>query len=244
MIGCGDAFGAGGRAQSATLIEGSGGTVLLDCGASTISALNKHGVDPSRIEAVVLTHLHGDHFGGLPFLIMDGHWTRGRTHALRILGPEGTRRRLLDALDVFFPDAVASTPWSFAWDVEEIAPGDQLAVAGFAVTTTPVHHQSGAPAMAVRLESDGAAFVHSGDTEWLDELPAIAGRCDLLFLECTAWDAPIPGHIAYATLALKGPLFQARHIVLTHLGPDVLAHLDRIDRTRFDIAEDGRVFTL
>src|SRR5439155_10821177 len=57
---------------------------------------------PNEIEAVVLTHLHGDHFGGLPFLILDGQFRR-RERPLTIGGPPGTTDRLHSAMDVLFP---------------------------------------------------------------------------------------------------------------------------------------------
>ena len=70
IVGCGDAFGSGGRYNTASLVEISdpdaGDRVcLLDCGATTMTALNAMGIDPDRIDLIMLTHLHGDHIGGL-----------------------------------------------------------------------------------------------------------------------------------------------------------------------------------
>lgn len=249
VIGCGDAFGSGGRRHAATLVEGAGGSVLVDCGPTTMTGLNALGLDPLAIDAVAITHLHGDHFAGLPSLLLDAQWVRARTRPLAILGPPGTERRLEEALELFFPDTMAETTWRFAWTATDLQPGSRLEVAGFSLATAGVEHDCGSPATAVRLAAEGSMFVHSGDTGWTDALPEIAGEADLLFLECTGLDQPVPGHIDYATLsaktlATKAPLFRARQVVLTHLGPDVLASLHRIDRTRFDVAWDGRVFEL
>jgi len=86
-------------------------------------------------------------------------------------------------------------------------------------------------------------FVHSGDTEWTDALPDIAAGADLLFLECFAYD-PTPTHLDYRVIAEKHGLFDAKRIVLTHMGPRMLNRLDEVDGERFDIADDGRVFEL
>ena len=70
FLGSGDAFGSGGRFQTCVLLSSADGQLLLDCGASSLIAMKRLGIDPSTIEAVVLTHLHGDHFAGIPFLIL------------------------------------------------------------------------------------------------------------------------------------------------------------------------------
>ena len=97
IIGSGDAFGSGGRCNTCFRIETSGRDLLLDCGASSLPALKAQGVDPNAIDGVMLSHLHGDHFGGVVFLVMDGHFLSRRTRPLLIAGPPGTRERL-DAL--------------------------------------------------------------------------------------------------------------------------------------------------
>ena len=68
FLGSGDAFGSGGRFQTCFHLSGPSEPILIDCGASSLIALKRAGLDPSEIGCVLLTHLHGDHFGGLPFL--------------------------------------------------------------------------------------------------------------------------------------------------------------------------------
>lgn len=94
FLGSGDAFGSGGRFQTCLLLDGAGdGLVLIDCGASSLIAMRRAGVDPSAVGWVLLTHLHGDHFGGLPFLVLDGQFSR-RTRPLVVAGPPGARARV------------------------------------------------------------------------------------------------------------------------------------------------------
>jgi len=68
FAGSGDAFGSGGRYQACLHLRGPGGAapVLLDCGATSLSALRSCGLDPGEIAAVFVSRLHGDHFGGIP----------------------------------------------------------------------------------------------------------------------------------------------------------------------------------
>jgi len=110
VIGCGDAFGSGGRFNTCFLFEDGGQRILVDCGASSLVALKKFGVDPDSIGMVFLTHLHGDHFGGLIFLLREATLFKRRTKALVIGGPEGTAERLENAMEAFFPGGWIANP--------------------------------------------------------------------------------------------------------------------------------------
>src|SRR3954470_14487071 len=132
VIGCGDAFGSGSRFNTCFLVEASLSTVLLDCGASSMVALHARGIDPAAIDGVILTHLHGDHFGGLPFFLLDGQFLTRRDKPLVIAGPPGTRSRLSAAMEVFFPGAGA-TKWRFPLQVEEIAVGSRRDLLGLEI---------------------------------------------------------------------------------------------------------------
>ena len=150
IAGSGDAFGSGGRLNTCFLLETAKATLLVDCGASAMPALKKQGIDPNRIDAIVLSHLHGDHFGGLPFLLLDAQFLSRRERPLLIAGPPGTRARLDALLEVFFPKSTGSK-WRFAWRVEEIAIGIETDVLGHSLSTAEVIHQSGAPSTALRI---------------------------------------------------------------------------------------------
>src|SRR6476619_5574147 len=107
IVGSGDAFGSGGRFNTCFWLETAKATLLIDCGASSLVALKAHGLDHRRVDGIILSHLHGDHFGGLPLLLLDGQLLNRRARPLLIAGPPGTRARLDAALDVFFPRATA-----------------------------------------------------------------------------------------------------------------------------------------
>ena len=163
IVGSGDAFGSGGRSNTCFWLETAKGTIVVDFGASALPALKALRLDPNRIDAIVLSHLHGDHFGGLPFLLLDAQFLSRRERPLTVAGPPGARARLDTALEVFFPKSSGSK-WKFAWRVEEIIPGIQSDVLGHSVVTAEVVHGSGAPSTALRLSDGDKVFAYSGDT--------------------------------------------------------------------------------
>ena len=154
-------------------------------------ALKAHGLDPNHVDGIVLSHLHGDHFGAIPFLLLDAQFLAQRERPLLIAGPPGTRARLDTLLEVFFPRSTTNK-WRFPWKVLEIEVGQETDVIGHVVTTTEVVHYSGAPSTALRLFDGKTLFAYSGDTEWVEDLLSVAGA-DLFIVECYGYSGHMPG---------------------------------------------------
>src|SRR5438105_5090334 len=153
IVGSGDAFGWGGRFNTCFHVATRDRAVLIDCGASTMVALRTRAIEPNSIDAIILTHLHGDHFGGIPFLLLDAQYMSRRERPLTIAGPPGTRARVEALLEVTFPGS-PKTNWRFPWSVTEIAVGVPTDILGLKVASAEVIHYSGAPSTALR-GSDG-----------------------------------------------------------------------------------------
>jgi ribonuclease BN (tRNA processing enzyme) len=240
IVGSGDAFGSGGRSNTCFWLETAKGTLTIDFGASALPALKAHRFDPNAIDAIVLSHLHGDHFGGLPFLLLDYQFLARRERPLLIAGPPGTRARLDAALEVLFPKSTG-TKWRFPWSVQEIAVGVASDVLGHSLLTAQVIHQSGAPSTAVRLSDGKTTFAYSGDTEWTDALKPIAANADLFICECYAYAGKMTGHLSWEILQAQVPELRAKRMMLTHMNPSVLARLEEIGAAGVLVAADGLV---
>ncbi len=240
VVGSGDAFGSGGRFQTCmALADHHPGppTVLLDCGATSLTALRQQHVDPNLVQAVVLSHLHGDHFGGLPFLILDGQFRR-RTQDLTIVGPPGTWSRLEQAMETLFP---GSSRVQRRFQVRVVEHADRRAVELDTLRVTPfeVRHASGAPAYALRVESQTGSVAYSGDTEWTDALLDAADSVELFVCEGYS-PTPVRWHLDLDTLAHYRAALTCQHLVLTHLSPTALSS----DLRDWNIAHDGLTFDL
>jgi Metallo-beta-lactamase superfamily len=164
FAGSGDAFGSGGRWQTCIHLSGAGQVLLVDCGATSLVALKAQGLDPNAVDAVAVTHLHGDHFGGLPFLILDGQFSR-RSAPLQVAGPPGIGARLAEAMEALFPGS-SQVRRRFPVEITELRTDGRPAGLGAAtVRGWEVEHACGAPPLALRVELGGVSFAYSGDTQ-------------------------------------------------------------------------------
>jgi ribonuclease BN (tRNA processing enzyme) len=191
------------------------------------------------LDAVVLSHLHGDHFAGLPWLILDGQFAH-RERPLVIAGPPGTEGRLRQAFEALYP-AAPDADRPFEVRVVELADRVRSDHGPAAVTPFEVKHGSGAPPYALRVGYCDKTIAYSGDTEWTDSLIEAARGSDLFVCECNYFDKRVPGHLDYRTLESKLDQLDCRRLVITHMSEDMLARLDELD---LDAAEDGMVVEL
>jgi ribonuclease BN (tRNA processing enzyme) len=239
FLGCGDAFASGGRFQTCLHLEGGREPMLIDCGATSLVALKRERIDPASIGCVALSHLHGDHFAGLPWLILDGQFS-GRTRPLVIAGPSGTQGRLRQAFEALYPGAT-SVERPFEVRVVALAERAPCELEPAVVTPFQVLHSSGAPSYALRVEYGGRVIAYSGDTEWTESLLDVARGADLFICECNYFAKRVPGHLQYRTLARHRPRLQCERMVITHLSEEMLA---REDELGVQSAADGLVIEL
>ena len=196
--------------------------LLVDCGATTLVVLKAQGLDPNAVGAVAVTHLHGDHFGGLPFLILDGQFSH-RTSPLLVAGPPGIRARLAEAMETLFPGS-SQARRRFPVEVTELqTDGTPAGLGAATVRGWEVEHACGAPPLALRVELGGRSFAYSGDTQWTTALAEAAGGADLFAAEAYTFDRPVRYHLDYQTLRAHLGELDARRIVLTHMSADMLA---------------------
>ncbi len=228
FVGSGDAFGSGGRFQTCIALRTPEELLLVDCGASSLIAMQRLGIDPNDIGKIFITHLHGDHFGGLPFLLLHAQHVAKRTAPLTIVGPPGLETRLRDAMEVLFT-ASSKIPPCFELSIVEIKPRAPTRVGEVEVTAFPAAHFSGAPSYSLRLAVAGKVFVYSGDTQWTDTLIEASAGADLFVCECYVFDEDVPLHNSYTTIMEHRPRMTCKRIILTHLSDDVLSRLPEVE---------------
>lgn len=245
FLGTGDPFASGGRMQSAVLLGGAAGQVLLDCGATTLLGLQRHAIDPDTIDAVLISHFHGDHFGGLPFLVLDRVANRDGApssgpRALTIAGPAGTEQRLREAMALFrWDDAFAAARRMKLLRFVPLRPGDHpslgaLQVEPFAAVHTP-------EALMFRLTLAERTIAYSGDTAWTEAILPLSADADLFICQTYTFSLPQQTMLSHAELMAQRPRLTCRRLILTHIGAELEQHRGEV---RERIAEDGMTIGL
>jgi ribonuclease BN (tRNA processing enzyme) len=234
FVGTGDAFCSGGRRNSAILLREGKRTLLLDCGPTTMNGLQALGVDPREIDAVAISHFHGDHAGGVPFLLLHYLYEHPRKTPLDIIGPPGIEAFTLSLSEhLHFQD---DRRRGYALRFREFERSSKLESAGFKLQPVPAfHHPETRPHM-LRVGSEHRSVFFTGDTGWHEGLPGHVGDSDLLISECTLFDEGFEYHLSHARLHRERKRFETPRILLTHLGQPVLEQLSQL---QFDSAYDG-----
>jgi ribonuclease BN (tRNA processing enzyme) len=241
FLGSGDAFGSGGRLQSCILVKTGRQNLLIDCGASALTGMAKFGVDPNEIDLIVISHLHGDHYGGIPFLINGSQLMFKRERPLGIIGPPGLENMLIKAADALFPGSWGRET-RFAVKISEFEPDREIASGDVKITPFRNYHPQVDNSFALRITSGGKAIAYSSDTEWTDSLLSAARDADIFIAEAYFYEKKVKGHMDYKTLAGNYGKTGARRLVLTHMGPDMLSMLSQLDQISCEYAEDGKSF--
>ena len=235
ILGCGDAFGSGGRNQSGYLVEASDRLFLLDCGPTTLLAMKRAGFAPRDLDAIVISHLHGDHFGGLPFFMIE-YLYRGKPDApLTIAGPPGTGDRVLQLFEVMYRSGRKATDGEL-FNFQVLRPEEPAAIKNIEVFPFHVPHQTHDTSLGLKVSYDGKRILFSGDSAWTDEFIKHARGVDLFLCECSFYDEQPGMHINYQTLRAHLGQLQCKRLVLTHLGEAMLARKSELAGI---VAEDG-----
>ncbi len=244
FLGTADAFNAAGRAHSAYWVEDPHGTFVVDYGPTTHMRVRALGFDPDALDAVYVTHLHGDHIGGLAILLADLQWRARRTRPLVIAGPPGTLDRLRLLRTTAYPsllDRGLRFPLHVAtWQI----PGT-VAVGARQVSAIRAVHDSSACATSFVVETAGRRIAFSGDTAWQPGLVDLSAGTDLFVLECTELEAKTGGHVSLADLRAHRDALTSRRVVLSHLSDETRPVCTaEAASLRATIADDGLVIEI
>jgi ribonuclease BN (tRNA processing enzyme) len=243
VVGCGDAFGSGGRLQTSYLVEAAGTHFLIDCGASTLIGFNRLQLDPNAVPTIFISHLHGDHFAGLVWWLLHAKHVGKRTVPLTIVGPAGIEARLRAASEALFPGSL-NVALRHELGFIELTREQRLAVGPVAVTPYEVSHPSGAPSYALRFEAEGKVLGFTGDTEWVESLVPAGRGADLYIMECYQYESEPRYHMSWSTIRPHLDRIAPKRVMLTHMAAGMLARRGEVTDARVVLAEDGLVLEL
>jgi ribonuclease BN (tRNA processing enzyme) len=200
FLGTGAAFSSE-RYNGAVVVDGR---LLLDAGAPLLPHMRRADIDPAGIEAIFLTHFHGDHMAGLiPYLAWRAY---GRLGPLALVTPAGGGERV---------DALMTAAWGDEWRewldagfvLERVvaADGEGGSAAGVRFETVRLDH-SGVDGHGYRVHLDGRVLAYAGDTRATPPLERLVEGADVVITEATG-----PGPIASHTSWEEAAALRARH---------------------------------
>lgn len=234
FVGTGNAFAPEGLCWNGFLANDR---YLFEAPPQALMSLNRLGVNANELEAVVLSHHHGDHFLGLPFLIL--HWKyQGRTAPVRIVGPPGTEQLTRDIGNRVYPGLFEIT-YDIEWVVAE--PGKKISVGALELEPVAVKHDTRLDlSLGYAARLGGRRFAYTGDSAICDAVLDLARGAEVLVSECASRDGKIDIHMNLLddiprVQAALGPDAQ---LLLTHLGPGVDSN--GLDRTV--VAQDYKCY--
>ena len=166
-------------AASGILVETGTFAVLVDCGQGVVRELLRIR-DPRALDAIVVGHMHADHYIGLISLRYLMPWN-GVADRLQVYLPPGGRDRIRD-----LASAISERPDFFddAFDIVEYDPAERIAVGDMTVSFVAGRHY--VPAWGCSIAAlDGGRIVISGDTGPNEDLVAAARGADVLVAEAT-----------------------------------------------------------
>jgi len=221
FLGSSNAFAAEGRYWSSFLVDKK---YLFDAPPTALPHLKQLGVSLPDLEVIFLTHHHGDHFMGVPFLLLEYMYMTPRTKDLYIVGPPGVEQWIEDFADRCYPGI--TRPAGYRRRYVEACSNKEQQVADVTFRSVPMNHvKDSMHAFGYRATINGRTVAYTGDTMFCDEIYELARGADVLVLDCTYTEGSGPEHMG---------LDDAR-VIRQHVAPEttiVLTHLDSQPDTR------------
>lgn len=206
-----------GRENAHLLLDGAYGAILIDCASSPIPRLHQAGVDPGRLQAIIVTHFHPDHTFGLPILLLD-LWLLGRKGALPLYGPAHCLERVRRVMDMYgWENWTGFYPVSFH-PVEERQGAPVLENEDFIITAAPGSHTVPVIGVRVQNKTTGRVLAYSSDTSPSEAIIQLAAGADLFIHEATGNG---PGHSTPAQAGAAARQAEVGRLLLIHYPPGI-----------------------
>lgn len=238
FLGSGDAFGSGGRLQACMHVDTGENSFLIDCGATAMIGIRKFGIDPNEISTIYISHMHGDHFAGISFFVLDAQLVSKRTQPLTIFVPTGAKAHLITAMNTLFPGSYDS-PKKFAVEIIEMDAEKEYRKNDVAVISYKVNH-SGLDARALRFSVKNKIIAYSGDTQWEENLVKCALEADVFIAEAYYYDRKVKFHLDLESIKDNMQRIRAKKYILTHMSGNMLDDV-KSGADGFELAADGKI---
>jgi ribonuclease BN (tRNA processing enzyme) len=219
FVGVGEAFDENLSNTSILVLSGSENNhsqILLDCGFTAAHAFWRYSPAPLALDAIWISHFHGDHFFGLPLLLLR-FWEEKRTRPLTIIGQKGIQKNVTAAMELAYPGFYAML--SFELIFIEAHTGQNLDLFDLNFSFALGRHSL--RCVGIRLDGKNASMYYSGDGRPSESTTALARGCDLVIHEAYGIEPILPAHGSIEGCITFGRKTGARHLALVHMNRGV-----------------------
>ena len=246
VLGSADAFNHGGRGNSCFWIIDQIGQYCVDFGPTAPLKCKQLDLDFTQLDCLYLTHLHGDHIGGIPSLLIELHFMAQRKKPFIIAGPEGTEERILALCKATYPFLL---PDLLGFDLQfcQWSPTSSNHIQGRLLKSIPALHDPHACPTSIRIEgTHHLAF--SGDTGWNPALSEFTQGVDAFICECSYHHFLFAGHLSLDELIEHQTNLKVKSLILTHFGDEArhaaleFEQTEQAQQWKWSVAEDGRLY--
>lgn len=244
FLGTGTAFHTDGRGSQCILVQPGppAPPFLVDLGPTAMAAVMRMGVELERLDRLFVTHLHGDHVAGWPFLLLHLNFIERRSRPLDVHGPQGVRSCLEGLMRLCYRDIVEDTKLGFEIRYHELPVTTSSGLNAGALTfdVLPMdHHPS---SIGYRFDLGGKRLGVTGDTRWCANLEKLARGSDLFLIECTTVNRVEQAHVSLGEIRERVDSLGDCRVVLVHLPDEVAAGLAADPIPRVTASHDGMIY--
>jgi ribonuclease BN (tRNA processing enzyme) len=238
VLGSGDAFGSGGKMNTCFYIKTAETNFLVDCGGTALVAMKKYAKNSSDdIDAIFLTHFHGDHIGGIPFFLCEAKNYFNRKKDFYIFGPKGVEEKVNTITNAMYPGTTANAGFKIKYN--EVQAEKTFSFKNLNVEYFKVKHSPTSSPHGIRIQIAEKILGFSGDTEWTENLIKISNGADFFICECNNLEKKGKFHMDHETLKYYKEKFTCKRMVINHLSVEPLSRINEIE---FEVAEEGKVY--
>lgn len=201
--------------NTSVLVKGVQRTVLLDCGFSVPGPFFKQVQQADTLDAVWISHFHGDHFFGLPQLLLRLFET-GREKPLYFIGQSGIEQHVFEVMDLAYPSFYKK--FGFEFRFLSLKPGQEQELLGLSWQGALNKHSQ--PDLALCLQMDQKTLYFSGDGRPTLQAKEMARGCDLMIHEGFLLEGQIHGHGSVKECLDFAREAEAKKLAIVHLQRD------------------------
>lgn len=227
--------------SACTLIDNK---ILIDCGNGIVKTLLEQNVDIKEIDTLLITHLHGDHFLDIPFLIMQRKFCSA-CNELNIYCPKGTEEIIGKIINLIYSDI---KDWKVLRDKTKVKfiEFDNLinneVTNGYFVDSYEVIHGDFKPAYGFVLKNGNRSIGFSGDSAYCENIEIIVKKTDIAILDMSFIDSNSK-HMGVHDIEDLISKYDKK-IITTHMSESTRQYANEIKNSKLIIPNDGDEFEI